>query len=545
MIQIRVNGELLDLELGASLTFTSRAGFFAEPGSVAFPGSWSFPFKVPHTGKNLRLLDFPSRLDASSPLFSSGRAEVYHNGVFLFLADLYLKKGGRKISEGFLVVGELAKLQDAPLSSEDYGPDIVLGADQSAALATAKDTAVNPSNYNYVFFPIKNNHFFPDGEGPDPWDYPYQNYYDSGVQAFQAGAAYRVATPFLKLHFILRRIFEGRGFSYVDEVFTTEELKNIVIYNNHNIYDSSTDWALSFRPGDHLPDIKTIDFVKEIFRALAIAPIFDLVNNKITIRRLSDIAEALPVLDWTAYAQDDWTSEAVEGAVEALELSIDEADAVSGAEAYGRIDFDVTADVEKGTDIVSPQPGERYFIWSTDRIIQRASNRWFIWANGKRKIDIVPGSDKVVKFGIQEIRNHDLRFPEVGYLGSDTLADFFNPVNLIRWTIFRGMRTIDGQLRPYASHVNYDDTAAKIGDYSLGLAGPYGIYEQFWKSWARVVSSGVSVSQRFYLPVNEWLKFDHTKKVRVGNQNYFVKEIKTAFSSGKYLVADAIIYKSI
>lgn len=525
----------MDLEPGQGITWNSKAGFFSEAGSNLFPGSYSFPFKIPPTKKNMRLLDYPNRLEIEAGLFEEGRVDVYYEGIFLFRADLYVRKGGNQACEGFIVQNEVARFEDDLLSAEDFGPPISLGADVTAALATAKDTAVNPNSYDYVFFPIRNTGFFPADAGGAPFQGSFQNYYDQTSQQFYMSQVHQAATPFLKLHFIMEKIFTGRGYVYDDQVFTNDELKSIMVYNNRSIYDSLTTWALSFKPGDHVPDLTTREFVKQVFKAFAIIPVFSIIDNQVTLKSGQQIADAPVAKDWTVYANPNWTSQNPEGAVEGLCYELDPEDTHNEAPAFQNEDFEVLGEFQNRGLVPSPQAGERYYIWSTGTIDEYDGSSWSVVANGMRCYK-VGASEKYLEVEAQPIANTVMKYPEVAVHGKNIFEDIDKPHEFLRLTIYRGMQTVDGQLYPYANSINYDQAGIRIGDYSLDWAGPYGVYEKFWKGWRQVLGSKLEVTMDLVLPIKEVLTFDHSQKIRIANQNYFIKALKCTMKSGKFVM---------
>lgn len=107
-----------------------------------------------------------------------------------------------------------------------------------------------------------------------------------------------------------------------------------------------------------------------------------------------------------------------------------------------------------------------------------------------------------------------------------------------RMTLYRGIQFGSGPGDyPLAHAHNYDGLEAKIGDYSLFVDGPDGIYQKFWRTWFNMLASGKHVSQSFALPISELTAFSFEMKVRVENMDYYMKRLKV----GKLLGNNSVL----
>lgn len=557
MIGIRYNNENLDLFPDNVIEMDLATPYFFEQQGDLIPGSYSVPFSLPLTSKNLRLLDFPNRLDNVNLHIKKERVSVYYDGIHIFYADLHIKSGGNDKISAFIIVAEFAKIEDSKLSEIDFGGVVNMGATVNDAITHANDTANNPSNYDYVFFPLKNDSFFPSGVGPTHAKSDWQNYWNQDTASFESNSNNQSAMPFLKLEFILDRIFQTQGYALDNQFQIWPGLQDICIYNNYSIYKDGSDWETSFDPANHVPDIDTKEFLKQISKIWALAITYNIFNNEATIRPAKDLLTATPSRDWSKYAQRNYEFLTGEAGFSELRFELDEAD-----------DYNYQgADRAKDRFIEGHAPDIFEYVEDlADVTLQLDKKLYYEWNNGvvHKWIDLLSVYDDR-QFGIPSWKIADVTTENVLSIkgqpidadtwnafhgdnqvqieGTSEHLDFHNPHAHIRWTKYHGIRTFDSKPWPFSSVHNYSGSN-QIGSYAHVWPGPYGIYEQFWKPWNDFLKTSKEVTMKLYLPVHELIDFDNGEKVRILSHNYFIKRLKPKFSQGKYIETEAVLLQT-
>jgi hypothetical protein len=100
-----------------------------------------------------------------------------------------------------------------------------------------------------------------------------------------------------------------------------------------------------------------------------------------------------------------------------------------------------------------------------------------------------------------------------------------------RITIYRGMYPdFDGDDYPLASGLPWDASSNLIGAISLRWDGQYGMYETWWKGWHQMLRNGKNVTGLFRLTIADIVGFNFEDKVRIQNQDFFVKKMRISLT---------------
>ena len=168
MIGIVVENKRLDLYENTSIEFTLNNPAFVGGDLDKVTGSYSFPLTVPLTTNNRQILNYPDLIENTSSHFVDKDCEILFDGVQLFSGLLTIKqtvkKDGLLEAKVYLIIDTYKQLKKTKLPELDLSSHTF--ADTAATLAAAKDSAENPLNYDYCFFPIMNLEFFGSDDPP-------------------------------------------------------------------------------------------------------------------------------------------------------------------------------------------------------------------------------------------------------------------------------------------------------------------------------------------------------------------------------------------
>ena len=185
-IAIKANGEFLELDPNTKLRVRLRGPLFKRD---FLPRSYTYPFKIPTTPNNQRILEHRSNLAAHKDLFSD-TVELYILGQFFGTGVLNIRSyhKGKYDSDILIDIGALDELvNNLTLKDIDYGPAVVLGTTAEEVIQLANNYSELPSvDTKFTFFPLQNLNFYNDnnnkfGQVRAPYvtfysqDYTYSN----------------------------------------------------------------------------------------------------------------------------------------------------------------------------------------------------------------------------------------------------------------------------------------------------------------------------------------------------------------------------------
>lgn len=558
---IKIKNQFLDFFPGAVISFQNNNRIFAGTSADILPGSFQVPQAVRLSDKNKKLLNNPHLVNNADSLMRDEPAEIYLGGNIVWKGLLSVKGANEFTARIQTVINPLKKLKTIKLRELDLGGVRNIGADSAAARAHAKDTIINPNNYDYHFFPVQNGDFIVEKAATGGNARFWQNYWDTNTQEFVENSDAPVAMPFVRVDYLLERIFENTGFAFVNRWQTDFELKRLVIYNNYSIYKDDGTWGTEINLINHVPDILASEFLKVFMSNFALGLFVDFNNFKIELIPLRDLI--------SSPAKHDWTDKLIRG-LETSQNKFNAPDAYRYEEqSNDRFYTDVLSDVRPNdaTSVVGydnlPPPSQspgNYYIENL--------NMYIFWENFGQA-GIGGGATNLhLDTGVAPAYNTDTEFlvkgaplmqVNMGYapfslkytgvlgLNLDVMRHF--PIILtqgtipfiegnekadmpLRYTIYRGLALAQDSLQyPYASAFPYESRDIKIGNYSLYWNGEDGIYEKWYRRWHEMLLYGKPVKATFKLTVSDYLKFSQKDKIRIKGMEYFVISDKPSFNS--------------
>ncbi len=548
-------GEYLDSV--PPLQFELNNQVFSNSDSSVLPGSFSFPVDLDLTPANRRLLDFPDLVTNSRNWSTYEGCWVYADGVPLFYGTLSIRQAtARKVSIT-IVANPLAALKSVPLNTLDLGGDRTF-ASAAAVKTHAKDTALSPLSYDYIFFPIFNPDYIDHPDYSQPKSY-FQNFYDPVAGAFDVDDGYPALMPFARIEYVLEQIFAAQDFAFRNRWQSTDELRQAVLYNNRSLW-TSKGIETTINLQNHVSDTPSTTLLRKIMSGFNLGLFTRIFTRTIDLVPLRDLVNRPPAHDWTPYAI---AGEVLEGRDDQPEYLCWKTDDSDGAfQWYAKQVKPDTADV-LGT-ITTPDlltvPDGIYYVEDQHAYFSVGARIKHLYTTlgcaptdtGKRVFeaecmalwDAHHGWESFVGAATE---NYDMRkMPHIRMQGTvsyevpgDPDPEQISTDNAIpdRLTIYRGMYDVWGGTDDYplASGLPYDTDGNTIGAVSLRWDGTYGMYETWWRAWHQMLIAGKHVTQTFTLPITELVKFSFEDKVRVVNMDYFVKRLRVQKLIGRGL----------
>lgn len=538
MIEIKIGSDTLDLYANTGIEYTLNNAVFTSADTSTLPGSYSFPISIPATGTNLRLLKYPTMVN-SSEKYVPKQADIYMYGIRLFTGLLKIETADEKSISVYIVASGLSDLKEIKLPELDFGGDREIG-NQAAMLAHAKATTVTPLDYDYIFFPVVNRNFIP---GKKPWY--YQNDWDYSTQQFKVSADNPLLMPFIRLEYLLDKVFAKTGYTFKNEFQTTAELRSIVLHSLYSLYNrNAMSTFISLK--DHVPDITCADIVKRVASRFCLGLFPNIFSKSLRLIPLQRVLSAPPTQDWTDKVHRAYTITYQDTDIPAaFKTAEDSADKVFAFLAQLTKPTTYTT-IQNVDDILGEPYGDYYVIAAGEYWRSSILRQYMIYKDfGKAPdtldkpvvdLDLTPLMDLHDFYNTANYTNTQL--PNIDQAGTVTYQDGVdedtNPVFVeqknaqpVRISIYRGM-VYDGQANTYplGSGIRYGPLGQVLGDYSLRIDGPDGIYEKWWSRWHNMLYSGKRVTMRVNLSLSDLVAFEFDQKVRIDNMDYFITSMK-------------------
>ncbi len=545
MLGIKIRGAWLDLGERAEISFELNNPIFLTGNFEIIPGSYSFPQTIPLSDHNRKILDWPAQLDNCNPLICDEPIEIYVDRPCLFEGLATLTCADEKSIKLAIKVNDLSKLKSINLRDLDLGGDRYIGNAVAQQQAHALDTADNPQDYDYIFFPVRNFRFWDGFTDPDVVFggsiNGYQNHFNIGTQQFTISNGHRTSMPFVKISYLFQQIFRHCGI-YLDNLFQLDpELDNIVLYNNYSIYNyGGTLWNANINLANHVPDMSASDWLKEMARNFALAITNDPISGTFKMQPLDDIIKQDPAHDWTRYAGALPQRKPRSKIGTNFCFIEDDNDQKYEQQFYVSdpifedtlLDLQALAAASPGVYFIS-QMGAIY-----EKFISGATRFKYFWHPAiENSRD--PRANKIELKCPPLFQRHDeleqlQHLPCIENLGTYEPRGWRHDFSC-RLMHYKGR--IPGAY-PYASSQEwYRDEASglpvddqKLDNVSLTLHGQNGVFNKYWKDWLQVLEQADPVHWRFNLPIKELLKFQFCDIVRVNSLHYLATKLRITIS---------------
>lgn len=590
MIGFYINGGFLDLFPGAKVNFEVNSEIYTTGEPTIVEGSYSFPFTVPLSANNRKLLNFPHLIDNFAPMMADADATFYAGsgqsvGFPLYQGKLFVMDAvedplaGDTAEISFIIKG-LAVKKELKFEDVDMGT-YDLGATDLADHMT--DTTIHPLDYDHVFFPVWNPTIpkyppviplsyqipggplyeqFINGKDKDGLWYFKKSTTSSWARIQKNG----VLVPFMRLKSIVAKVVAALGYNLEDKWLVEEELQLICMFNNYSINNLDTGWNNIIRYNNHVPaKMKLVDFLKDVCRMFFVGIFLNIDNNTLSLIPYKDLLDQSHKHDWTAKAElragNNQDNRVPRGFYYALDTS-DEYTNNNYVSENALLAGGVTiTDYTAAEAIPSGLADGFYNAIRENAIYQKTGDYIGIWSHKFKGISTNGGRGQDVTFNASPLFERfysattsifpftfdegqqivpicaipmNLRLNITIDNDESPIKEFTHELSSIRLTFYRGNRPlVDGYAGtwPYANSNAYDPTdEMETFDYSMHMDGEKGIYNKWAKEWIYFMLNKKVRKQRFLLSISDVLNWKQYDKVRVGSMMYFVKSMRLSFS---------------
>jgi len=557
----------LDLYDNTTVTIELRNPAIFPDNPDIMPGSYSLPFRIPMTKNNARIFHHAQLIGSTPeftliigenvdnpapPIYAGKYCEIIYDGVPIIEGTAYLKKADNTSGYIHVIIGKIPELKDISLKDIDLGGVYDITEDDPDPIVHAKNTATDPHDYNHIFFPVFNSMFF-NNVDPEQEDLPdlstqqaakYHNFYVNG--SFRNLDDHLIATPFVKVNYILEKIFLHIDYNIKNEFNEEGELAGLCIYNNTSIYTEDLIWGEEFLYNNHVPGISAAKFVKELcklFGLVVFSPPF--IDGTATIKPIRDILNSEPKKDWTNHSHHQYDIEYLDRPVKTLKFDPKYVEDLNFNFSFDN-EFELPTDyriVDNETDFLNATDDGYYFILTTNRFAYKLPNGEVGFSAFRMPPYVDPTIKRDSEYQIDMV-------PAVPVKVFDTIGGGFfsyiipmvnNPGTFapfeiaseppLRLLLYRGMQKIVQSFGtdfefPMASSNIYDIDELKIADQSLLWQGDEGLYNTFWKEWHYLLRYNKKVKRKFNLPLSEIINFNFDQLIHSDSQTYMVETMR-------------------
>lgn len=577
MIGLRYNDQFLDVDTAFSLSWEQINMVFQGSDSSKLPGSFSFPFTIPASDRNRALLNYPERIDNASPFIIEGLVYVMYDGKVIFQGTMKVTEANKKTIKVYVVANPLTEIKQIPINELDLGGDRSF-ADEAAVLAHAKDTAENPLDFDYVFFPVYNPAFIEDEGTIDSTiafnQNKFQNFYNEDTQAFVVDKYRPALMPFVRLEYLLERIFASAQFQFENSWQLDAELRSICLINNNSLWSAkkTDDDPVTIEEGlstvinlrNHVSKTSSTALVRKVMGAFCLGLFYNPWEKVLKLIPMQTILRRAPRHNWTDKVLHEITVYSSAEQPEFIGWKQDEDDAAwtffgkyikpDPSDVVGELSFADVLSASPGIYYVPDRhayyqktgpPGRTLFVYTTlgygpnDQSLSRSRLGEKIF-----EAEFQALWDAFENFGgLNAVKDgHYSGAPRCDIPGTVSYSylpagatdqDVIDQSNDIpdRFTIYRGMYESGDGLRPLALGLPWDpQTSDLIGQYSLRWDGEYGMYETWWSGWHTMLRQGKNITLSLALTIPDLLNFNFEDKVRILNQDFIVKKLKVTLT---------------
>jgi hypothetical protein len=581
MYAIRLaSGAFLDIPANFDINFELNNQVFSTAQNDVLPGSFSFPVDLPLSRRNKKLLKLPHDLQNAYRWQHQDGVTVYCHGAPLFTGTLKITEATRFSVKVYVVSEPIKGLKELTLGQaiqDDY--ERSLGATIIEKLSKLKRVARQPDDYDYTFFPVRATNY--DDTAPSGLEESFMNYYDGYGASFSNLSAGIV--PFVRIDWILAKVFAAANpdFKFINSWQTSRELRRLYLLNGFDARESNGTTTPALEPyidlRNHVGNGLASDLLKGLMGLFCLGLFTSPFQKRIQLRALRDVLKLPPKHDWTEHALADYTIADTDNEVPAKFCHPQPED--SPSDVPENVPYpSFSSWQEFSSDLATLAPG-RYYIEAEELVVEVAD---VDGSNVSRDLGI---RRRCVKFADAPAFESKIGVPLTWEFAGEghypwTLqpgsywqqeadpAEWVRVINDFPFEIvfYRGFQQAAGSVineRPYASNDVWRPSAsplpirAKIttvsnsgvytehgeAQHSLLWYSDRGLYAQWWSQWHTMLRSGKHVTMQFTLPVATVMAFDFADKVRVHNQDYFIKRLRIgkALSQGRVLVEASMV----
>ena len=363
MLTLSVNGLPLDLGADVSISWELRSPVFSALGSR------SYPFRLPGTPKNRKILGYRHRVEGSASIYDELPCVIRFNNIDLFWGLMKFKVANLSQYEVIIYegTGDFAyATQNKLLSDINYG-------DYSFASAQAGVDYVNHTMYDLLpqywgypnflrAYPMIGNevYFDPPAVHDELTYYNYRlqsPYYLSLFADYPDPEPNRIIVPMVFFRHVLNTVISSLGYAFTDLVFTAHaDFNKLLIYNSLSNNNHCPDFTYSMDKtflNLHLPRISLTEFLSGIEQLFNARFYVDDLDKKITLQPLDALITAGDdtVFDQGVISNTIEPDEQIKGFHLSMELDSSDQELSSAADLSGYYDKHLKASVDTVADL--------------------------------------------------------------------------------------------------------------------------------------------------------------------------------------------------
>lgn len=471
------DGIWLDLDGNTEITFDDESPVF---NFEVIPGEKTYLFTIPTTPKNLKALQHPTVI-ANRTIFNKiiPNYELWLGGQLYAKGNLYVLKTKGNIEVSFqTAVSRIVQEKDNLITSYDFGsytlPALTGLALENHMLATANGTV---DSFDYVFAPIYNSYYLT-LSSPQP-TIGYVNDFNWNGGFFDVPTSDYPITPFFYIKFVIDKICEVIDLEHIGTFVDDAELKTLALYSP--IYANDID----FEPKRFLPEIKVIEFLKELAKLFGITYFFSRTENVISVKTFKEVYKSLEYKDIT-----------------------DKTSPINSIEFTDEKEVKLIMENDSNDDLITE---EEYTYTTSDGLYKEIKT----------------------KFSLPNMRQHQLGTGS-GFLPSTIQNGEYSstvekPDFGTRLFFYRGMQNNSaGSPYPYLTtgDTQYPTTPLAGVNYSLAWDGTKGLTNTFLKEYIEFIAKTKIVRVAVQLTLTDILNFDFSETYKIKSDFFLVKKRK-------------------
>ena len=347
-------------------------------------------------------------------------------------------------------------------------------------------------------------------------------------------------SPFIKVIYVLKRIFSYFGYTMVENFFTrTEQFSHLVFLNN--VADAIVTGKIYL--SQLLPDATCKDVLDLIRKKFLCEFITDEVHMTVNIMLMNEIIDSKADID---LSEALCGSLAVEYPETYKQIIIEAENSFSDTNEYDS--FDIIKS-KYPTAQFDPYTATFYrlgfsyhmFAGSVKETIGNASQKYYEGGNLESEKVQIPECFPIPKnlylyVGDEQFLNSSLVSGDESSSDSSSEEDEkTTDMYFMMAFAFRSGTFVGGTITNYGK-VILQEGYLKIGDYSLAYNGEYGIFEKFYRKYDDLLRNSLhTVKGEFLLSDKEKMNISSTAKVKVKGSDFFLNNLQFNIGSKKTL----------
>ena len=541
MFGIKIKNKFLKLYPNTDLSFELASPAYLGDKVDVIGNSFVFSVKIPLDGENPQLLKYPHVVENDWRFLKNEPCEIFKNGRCIFMGALTVTKATPPYvrvleAEISIVVNTISQLKDLKMNELDCGT-----IPSTGVLERAKQTVLHPLDYPYIFYPVYNPTFSEAKQVQNLWDgEKFVLQYINRIGDTHRREA--MMTPHLRIDFILEKMFAHVGFTLRSYWQDSDELKlltQVGFGGMHGIFNEFP--SAPFKLNRALSSTTAATWLGKICRTFSLVPVVDLFDKTVDLMPFSMLL--------TRPAKHDWTRNLLrEGSISE---NYNYPKSLTFKKISGKFSPDNVSQLPISSVALLPDADDGLYRDGNAYVYHRKHE-----LDGNISMhDVIVQRDNVANIeggleaieidlaGLPQIEAFQTYFylPVVEQAGKLPDEERDTPDYLL---FYRGMYTQLAVHFPFAtSETDCFITTTVLNQrppqYDLTWTGENGIFNRFWQSNFQFLKEKRDVTVKLALTLDVLMQFNFADKIRIGNMEYLVKNIRgTLRASGENVLVE-------